>query len=273
MLRLLPPPGELRAITERRVQQLMQRRVIVDAEAIVRLSLTIFVEYTVGVTDWDDLELVAQASWEWRREIACKGHGDLGLKKAAVNAIVRLIQDSDRLGELFGEGWCDPERYSLIAQPLLLSPAINTCDIMVAVARGGRDCTLVDAIRALHPFPIFERYLKNPLIDADGKQLLPGGTQVLMFADDFVDAGERWSIFGAGPRSCAGASLALNPYLRVLRDNLLGYNLFRPAINHRYSGRNNDAAMSPGEMAYFVGTILRVILWPVQDFKNLSTES
>lgn len=41
-------------------------------------------------------------------------------------------------------------------QPFLISPAINTCDIMVAFNRAADEVAFDDAIRAAHPFPVLE---------------------------------------------------------------------------------------------------------------------
>ena len=178
--------------------------------------------------------MLARASWEWRKEIACKGKGSKAAKAAAVEALLSLLRDDAELWALFEEDWADPQRcvcvripacewergrqkerarekivcvrvracvcvvseherggrwgnadfpleewvlfamkkrgavillgasrlahgrYSVIMQPFLLSPAINTCDIMVALHRAGDDVAFDDAIRAAHPFPLLE---------------------------------------------------------------------------------------------------------------------
>ena len=80
-----------------------------------------------------------------------------------------------------------------------------------------------------------------------------------MFTSDFTSSSVPWNVFGEGRRSCAGQHLVL-PFLEQLRGELLGCPRFRPELNHRYSGRNNDSPASFSEMFYFVKTIMPVIV-------------
>ena len=61
---------------------------------------------------------------------------------------------------MHGEAWWEPRNFSLVKQPFLISPAINVGDVAVALKRrpGSR---LEDAMRDAHPFPIFERFVKE----------------------------------------------------------------------------------------------------------------
>jgi hypothetical protein len=143
-------------------------------------------------------------------------------------------------------------RYSLLLQPFLISPAINTCDIMVGIHRAGKSVSLDDAVRRAHPFPILERYVADPIVDESGKVIIPGDTQVLFFANDF-ESTVGWPIFSSGRRSCAGMHFARG-YLTVLRSSLLGHPRFRPEAGHRFSGRNNDR-LEWGELVYLICTV------------------
>lgn len=95
----------------------------VDAHVLTRLSLAVFVEYVFGETEWsDDCEVLAAATWEWRKAIAVKGLAKSTSKRAGVAAVLALIRRNHKLWELFGEEWSRPERFSLLAQPFLISP-------------------------------------------------------------------------------------------------------------------------------------------------------
>jgi hypothetical protein len=111
-------------------------------------------------------------------------------------------------------------------------------DIMVAL-KAHPELPLESAIRAMHPFPIFERYVSHDIIlpssshrpassekkerphQKDQQQqviAVKGNTQVIMFTSDFLisnNSNYSWNIFGAGDRICSGMHYAL-PYLRIL---------------------------------------------------------
>jgi hypothetical protein len=94
------------------------------------------------------VQVLVDASWEWRREIAVRGRADPRIKAAAVDVLLQLLLSSPHLFPLFGERWREPCCYSLIMQPFLLSPMINVGDILVAVAAKGPTVSLDDAIRS-----------------------------------------------------------------------------------------------------------------------------
>jgi hypothetical protein len=106
---------------------------------------------------------------------------------------------------------------------------------MVAI-KAHPELPLEAAIRAMHPFPIFERYVPHDITlpssshrppcssEKKGQQqgaapvvVVKGNTQVIMFTSDFLisNPNSSWNIFGAGDRICSGMHLAL-PYLRIL---------------------------------------------------------
>ena len=90
--------------------------------------------------------------------------------------------------------------------------------------------------------------------DATGLVVVPAGTHVLLFAEDFNSVA-GWPIFSTGRRACAGTQFA-RAYLPVLQRTLVGHERFHPEENHLYSGRNNDATMGIEETMYFVRTIV-----------------
>jgi hypothetical protein len=219
-----------------------------------------------------------------------RGQGDKRIKQQTVERLLQLIRNHPPLYDLFGDRWQESDFYSIILQPFFISPMINTGDIMVGLIRNKlsslpleREMGLEDAIRMFHPFPIFERFVTSDILSKSGTRLVPSGTQVIMFTEDFNkfpahDSGHNfgekssgpfpWPIFGAGERACAGTHLAL-PYLRILKEqftendtegNWITHDLFKPEVNHRYSGRHLDNQMhSLSELPYFIKTVLQAM--------------
>ena len=70
-----------------------------------------------------------------------------------------------------------------------------------------------------------QRFVESPIIDdATGQVLVPAGTHVLLFADDFSSVA-GWPIFSTGHRACAGTQFA-RAYLPVLQRALVGHERF-----------------------------------------------
>jgi hypothetical protein len=82
---------------------------------------------------------------------------------------------------------------------------------------------------------------------------------VIIFTSDFANSSKAWPIFGAGPRSCAGASYAL-AVISEIDAGLRHHPLFEPELKHRYSGRHNDEVWTRSELLYFLAKVLRVLL-------------
>lgn len=134
-----------------------------------------------------------------------------------------------------------------------------TGDIMVAVQISPPGTSLETAMRQLHPFPLFERYVDHDISIDGGKTVaIKANTQVEMFLADFKN-NLKWPLFGAGDRACAGRHLAL-PFLKILFLELSSLPNFDPKRNHLYSGRSNDNNLSFAEMKYFLKTIATIIL-------------
>ena len=130
---------------------------------------------------------------------------------------------------------------------------------MVAVQLSPPGTCLETAMRQLHPFPLFERYVDRDISLDGGKTVaIKAHTQVEMFLADFKDS-TKWPIFGGGERMCAGRHLAL-PYLKILFSDLSSLPNFDPNRNHLYSGRGNDNNLTLGETLFFLNTIFTVIL-------------
>jgi hypothetical protein len=229
------------------------------------------VEHVFGLAWQPRFGVLVAAAAEWRAELAVRRAGDARVKRAAVALVVDLLRGCPALWNLFGDGWAEPRRHSLIMQPFLISPIINVCDVLCAAelelaraAAGGRappdtaDAAFLDAcLRRHHPFPIFERFVAADVVVA-GAVAVPARSQVIMFASDLAgDA--RWPVFGAGPRACAGAHLA-RPLLRALLAELPRAARFCPLRGHADSGRHNDGRVaSLAEAVYFAATVARAI--------------
>ena len=229
---------------------------VIDADDVARLSLSVFIEYLFG-REWEPkFETLLAASWEWRKEIAVRGRADPGVKKAAVELVVDDLIKNSHLWDLFGEKWREPRYYSLIMQPFLVSPAINVGDIAVAM-KAHPDLALEPAMRRMHPFPIFERWVDKDVV-VKGRIAVRANTQVIMFTSDFANSKHLWPAFGTGPRACAGTSMALG-VLNAIHQKMLGRPGFDPERGHRFSGRNNDGVTSLAEVWYFAKTVLPVV--------------
>jgi cytochrome P450 len=126
---------------------------------------------------------------------------------------------------LFEEKWAQPRYYSLILQPFLVSPAINVGDIAVAM-KSNPQLGLEAAMRQMHPFPIFERWVEKDVV-VRGNVAVKANTQVIMFTADFRGSKAAWPAFGAGPRACAGTTLALG-LLQAMHGQMLGHPAFLP---------------------------------------------
>jgi hypothetical protein len=171
--------------------------------------------------------------------------------------MVKIIKES-KFKDLYDdiEKWNQPEFYSLILQPFIISPSINVSDIMVAIKLQS-NLSVEDAIRKMHPFPILERFVDKNIV-ANGEILVKAPVHVLMFMSDLVNHDFAWPLFGGGARICAGQHLAM-PLIRTIHNTLNSAPNYDPCLNHKYSGRNNDKLWSWGERFYFLKTIAYTI--------------
>ena len=265
LVKQLPAVSVLEEATARHAADLVRRGERIDAAAISLLTLRCFIEYVFGEPWRPEFDTFLAAAKEWRAEIAVRRRGDARLKQEAMSLLVDgLLRPSKKLWPLFGDKWCQPEYFSLIAQPFLISPVINVVDILCAVRLeqtrldAPRPPALDACIRALHPFPVLERVVETD-IAVDGHVRVAAGSHCIMFTQDFR-ASEAWPVFGSGPRSCAGTHLAL-PFLKILHRELCPLAQFDPLSGHVHSGRHNDGAFSgPAEALYFVSTVTRALL-------------
>jgi hypothetical protein len=160
LMRHLPTVSELTDIAQRLASEVVAEGNVIDADVIARLTLKMFIEYTFGLRWRPEFELFVTASWEWRKEIAVKGKGDPTVKHGAVQLILQMLRETSEaeqsrlsddefesrfvsrsdgsalkdLWAIFGDNWSKPEYFSLVLQPFILSPCINT---------GMLECTLL----------------------------------------------------------------------------------------------------------------------------------
>ena len=269
LLQRLPPVSrfsDIAAINIATLRKHCGETKTIDSNMIVKLTIETFLTYVLNCTWRPEFQIFIDASWEWRKEIAIKGRADIAVKEKTVKYFVSLLKETNpnhNLWDLFGEKWNEPEYYSLILQPFIISPSINVGDILVAVKLSPPGTSLEMAMRKYHPFPLFERYVDHD-ISIDGRNvLIKANTQVEMFLSDFKDSA-KWPLFGAGERVCAGRHLAM-PLLKVLHTELTPLSNFDPSKNHLYSGRSNDDSLTVSQALFFLNTIGSIILYRLYD--------
>ena len=152
-MKACPPSSVLQKITQEKIQLLLAQRSVIDADAIAYLTIQVFVTYVFGPKDehstnnnnndnndsnderkdqkdsgpWaqgkekelnEMYQTLVQASWEWRKEIAVRGKGNMEIKQAAIRVVTeQLLPHTPHLWALFGEKWREPRYYSLVRLP------------------------------------------------------------------------------------------------------------------------------------------------------------
>jgi hypothetical protein len=186
------------------------------------------------------LTYMFESSLEYRKEIAIKGKGDQKKKQGAVDKMVAILKKS-KYNDLFE--WSDPECFSVVMQPFVISPMINLSDIATSVQKYWdkkeefkKTMDFIDfCIFNEHPFPVLERFdaKTNTQIFIDLKSL----------KDNPIYDGDASSVnFGMGMRGCLGRVYARSFLLGFFEPYLVQNkkDLFKPDQGHKYSGRNND---------------------------------
>ena len=188
-----------------------------------------------------DLELMLAARDEWAKTLSLRGPPDPDVRERAF----RLV--ATKVGATFLN--TDPdlstvEFVSTFFQPWLLSPAINVPDLFASLPGFRKkhpeyDTASPHLLVALldyeHPFPLLERELTRDL----GSRR--AGDHVFHLQGLGVrGVGSTGIRFGSGPRACPGASVASTLFHHLVLG-LQDAADFRPTVNHRWSGRTNDA--------------------------------
>ena len=276
LLKRLPEVSDLQKIAQKNCKKLLQSKAKIDADAIAAIALATMLEYIFPGTgnsgsNAQRADILAAAS-EWRAEISVRKKGNPLVKQKAIDVLLQLLRNSP-LWDVYKERWADPECFSILMQPFVISPVINVQDIMIAVQleteRLGNqeEITLEKALRAHHPFPILERFVDKDIV-INGTVVVPAKTQCIMFTNDFTES-TAWPLFGAGLRMCAGAHIAM-PLLKTFITELVPSSQFDARSGHRHSGRHNDGQMSFSEAMYFFKTIVRALLRaPLRENKTL----
>ncbi|KAE9041038.1 hypothetical protein PR002_g4645 [Phytophthora rubi] len=265
---VLQPMSELTVIFETRGQELLKSKTVIDALKLTELSVACFYEWIFEREfDHEKFAVVCQATWEWRKQLAIKGVADCDVKQRAVEWCVEEIRRTPRLYEVFGEKWAEPEFYSLILQPFVISPAINLTDVAVVVGEWVKMAPAAQSITpeiirqcvcSAHPFPVIERYFP----EGDTALDIAPNTHVFIPLDEM--AGDAFAsgvdlTFGAGPRVCVGRHMAMKAMVGLFTDSLVRSDLFQPRLQHKYSGRNNDGKETASETLYQLMFAIRIV--------------
>ena len=131
LLTHLPSPIVLSDITAKNVEALVDSGCIIDAECIAQITVQTFIEYVFDLRWHSEFLLFVDASWEWRKEIAVRGTACKAIKTKTVQLVIKLLRESPKLWPIYGELWETPEYYSLILQPFIISPCINTGNVLM----------------------------------------------------------------------------------------------------------------------------------------------
>ncbi|OQR84257.1 gastricsin, aspartyl protease family A01A [Achlya hypogyna] len=258
LMKLLPPGSDLQFIAATVTNEYLAAHNVLDSRGIVHITIASFYQWIFRRPFPPDAGFVCDSTWEWRKELALKGKASPALKQRVVQWTVQQVKMTPWLEELFGADWAKPEYYSLLLQPFFLSPAINVSD--VAVTMGSlypRDTTSAADIASLihraldvaHPFVIVERFLEHGLTVGDDVVIAPG-THVFIPMD--IMTSDNTIRFGAGPRKCPGQHQGMALMLGIFQEHVLRSPKFQPALNHKYSGRDQDGQETLPELLYQV---------------------
>ena len=226
-------------------EYIRNKNTVIDSSIISKIICISFCDFLFDhkLSEYQ-VDLLYQSSLEWRKEIALKGKGDMSIKLEAINIILELIKLNNEVYSIFKDKWDQPEYYSVIMQPFIISPMINIADIMCnyqTLIRKGAVTTndkitfdLIDKIiYSYHPFPILERYD----IITNTQYFIP--LDVLTNYKNFNE-NSKFLSFGYGPRKCAGSQYTYKIMEVLLSEYNKNTYLFNPEKNHKYSGRIND---------------------------------
>ncbi|OQR90826.1 hypothetical protein THRCLA_09194 [Thraustotheca clavata] len=275
LMKKLPSSAELQTITSAITLDYLTSHEVIDSPGIVYITVASFYEWIFQRSFPKDATFVCDSSWEWRKELALKGKGDMALKQRVVEWILEQVKSTPWLYEVFGAKWEDPEYFSLLLQPFFISPAINVSDVAVTMGslakRNMIDDNLAEMInKALdmaHPFVISERYLEHGLV-TDGLNIAPG-TQVFIPMD--IMTTDNVIRFGAGARKCPGQYQGIALMLGIFQKQVLASEKFQPSQGHLYSGRDQDGQETFSELvyeAYVIGMsfydAISTAIWPAK---------
>jgi hypothetical protein len=230
---------------EKYTNEYLNQNQIIDSKLISKITVRSFCKFLFDIEiNPNDLEILYQASIEWRKEIAIKGKGNMDIKLTAIKIILNYIKNNNKIYLIFNEDWDKPEYYSVILQPFIISPMINISDIMVSVQLLSEKSLISNnelisndlinkIIYSYHPFPILERF--DPSTNTQYFIPLDQLANFQNYSDLYKNL-----VFGTGPRRCSGqlyAYVILRKFIHLYFQNQKNFN---PLLNHKYSGRSND---------------------------------
>jgi hypothetical protein len=230
---------------ENYTNQYLNSNHIIDSELISKITVQSFCKFLFDVEiNLIDLNMLYQASLEWRKEIAMKSKGNVSIKMNAINLILNYIKNNNKIYIIFNEKWEKPEYYSVILQPFIISPMINVSDIMVSVQTllsksliSNNEVITNDLINKIiysyHPFPILERF--DPVTNTQYFIPLDQLTNFHNYSNLYKNL-----VFGAGHRKCSGQLYAYTILNKFIELYFKHQQNFDPLFKHKYSGRNND---------------------------------
>ncbi len=238
--------------------------IIIDSQLISKITVSTFCKFLFEtVPEQSELDILFNASIEWRKEIAIKGKGNMDTKLKAITIILNYIKSNHSIYMIFGDDWNKPEYYSVILQPFIISPMINISDIManVQILLTNRLINSYEPITnefinkiifSSHPFPVLERFDEKTLT----QHFIPLD-QLAKFTN-YSDIYKNL-VFGTGKRKCAGQHYAYVILKRFIYLYFQNTNKFNPTLNHKYSGRNNDN-FNLNESIYMAKILLKLLI-------------
>lgn len=237
--------NQLSSIISDKINDLLLQNIQIDSSWISKIVVYAFCKLIFDIElSESELKLLYDGSIEWRKELAMKGIGNKLIKYKCVDKILDLIKSNKVVYNIFEENWSNPEYYSVIMQPFIISPMINVSDIMVNYIKLIKNKKILlndiitndiinQVIYSYHPFPILERY--DPQTNTQYFIPLDSLTNFNNYNDE-----NKILVFGVGTRKCAGINFAYD----ILKTFFIIYNKhpnsFSPETNHLFSGRNND---------------------------------
>jgi hypothetical protein len=276
----LPHQDKLGEIARQESEELIKNNKLIDSPQISKSTVKIFLKWLFcenhkelnneTCTDpLDDqsfnfvdskindniIEELFNAGIEFRKHIAVKGYGCMRTKQRSCEIITKIFKES-KYSKLFD--WDNPECYSIIMQPFVISPMINMSDIAVSLEKNkdlqveNYDDFVEHCIYIQHPFPFMERYDKKT------------NTQIFIdFANlkNYKDRDYKGFNFGHGIRSCLGRSYA-KIFMKSYFEPINKLDNFKPHIGHLFSGRDNDK-FNLYETLFQLNSIIQVIVGEV----------
>ena len=248
--------------------QFLNSNHIIDSKLISKITVQSFCKFLFDIEiDSTDLDILYQASIEWRKELGLKGKGNMDIKLNAIKIILNYIKNNNKLYLIFNEDWEKPEYYSVILQPFIISPMINISDIMVSVQLLLYKSLISDnelitndfinkIIYSYHPFPILERF--DPLTNTQYFIPLDQLANFYNYSGLYTNL-----VFGAGDRKCSGQLYAYVMLRKIIHIYFQNQKKFNPLLNHKYSGRINDNFNFKESL--YMGNILLKLLFEKKD--------